>query len=403
MDVKKVRADFPLFDEDKERLVYLDSACQSLRPRQVIQAMDEYYSDFPACGGRSVHRLATQVSIKVDEARESVASFINASSETVIIFTKSCTEALNTVAKGLGLKKGDVVVSTDVEHNSNHVPWLELQDTVGIRRRRSRSDADGVFDLESFKKVMDRSVKAVSVVHTNNVNGTTIPLKEVAEIAHDHGAVLIVDGAQSVPHTAVDVKKLDIDLMGMSMHKMLGPSGMGVLYGRREILERITPLTSGGGSVVETTYDTATYLPLPEKHEAGLLNYAGIIGSGAAVRYLKSVGMDQVMEHERRLNRLITAGLKYVDGVEILKPLNPDLRGSVFSFNIRGLRSHDVAMILDDMAKVMIRSGMHCSHPYFISRGIDGCARASFYLYNNDEDCTTFIDAVRKLVAAFSS
>jgi cysteine desulfurase / selenocysteine lyase len=234
------------------------------------------------------------------------------------------------------------------------------------------------------------------------VNGVTVPLKEIIGIAHDNGALVTVDGAQSAPHFAVDVRALDIDFFCMSAHKMLGPSGMGVLYGKEELLKKLRPLISGGGSVLETTYDSATYLPTPERFEAGLLNYAGIIGTGAAVLYLKKVGMGDVAEHERRLNRIITDGLKDIPQVKVLRPLDPDKRGGIFSFNVSGMRSHDVAMILDEMARVMIRSGNHCAHPYFNSIGVDGCARASTYLYNNEADCKTFVESVQKVVRSFA-
>ncbi|QLH75755.1 MAG: cysteine desulfurase [Methanomassiliicoccales archaeon] len=402
MDVAKIRKDFKVL-QSEPRIVYLDSACQSLRPRQVVEAMDEYYYDYPACSGRSVHRLATQVSFKIDEARESIADFIGAASPSEIVFTKSCTESLNTVAKGLRLKKGDIVVTSDIEHNSNHVPWLDLQRMIGIKRRFSRSKDDGTFDIESFKSVMDRSVKVVSMVHTNNVNGVTVPIKEIAEIAHDNGALMVVDGAQSAPHMKVDMEAMDIDVFCMSMHKMLGPSGMGILYGNEEVLRDLRPLMSGGGSVLETTYDSETSLPPPEKFEAGLLNYAGIIGSGAAIKYLREVGMDEVASHSRKLNERITSGLKDIPEVEILRPYQAEKRGCIFSFNIKGLRSHDVAMLLDEMSRILIRSGNHCAHPYFASRGIDGCARASLYLYNDEKDCDIFVDSVKKVVETFAS
>jgi cysteine desulfurase/selenocysteine lyase len=403
MDVDRVRKDFPIYDKDPDGTIYLDSACQSLRPRQVIDAMDQYYESFPACGGRSVHRLASQVAIKVDESREAIARFIGAERDTEIVFTKSCTEALNMVAFGLDLKRDDVVVTTDIEHNSNHVPWLELKERKGVGRRFARSTVDGRFDMESFKSVMDRNVKVVSMVQTNNVNGATIPIKEIAEVAHDHGAIMVVDGAQSAPHMRVDMKGMDIDFFGMSLHKMLGPSGMGVLYGRMEDLEGLRPLMSGGGSVLETGYDHARYLPPPEKFEAGLLNYAGIIGSGAAVEYLRKLGMDDVNEHERRLNRSMTTGLRHLEEVRVLEPLDPDLRGSIYPFNVKGLSSHDVAMFLDEIGHVMIRSGSHCSHPYFSSLGLDGCARASTYVYNTMGDAKRFVESVEKLVEVFAS
>jgi cysteine desulfurase/selenocysteine lyase len=250
---------------------------------------------------------------------------------------------------------------------------------------------------------MDRSVKVVSVAQMNNVNGATVPVQEVAEIAHDNGALVIIDGAQSAPHMKIDLKALDVDFFCMSMHKMLGPSGMGILFGRSELLRTLRPLSSGGGSVLETTYDSETPLPAPERFEAGLLNYAGIIGSGAAISYMERIGMDEITEHTRRINARITAGLKDEPKIDILKPLASDKRGSIFSFNVKGLRSHDVAMILDEMSRIMIRSGSHCAHPYFISRGIDGCARASMYIYNDDKDCDIFIDSVKKVVETFAS
>ncbi|OPY31147.1 MAG: putative cysteine desulfurase 2 [Methanomassiliicoccales archaeon PtaU1.Bin124] len=402
MDVAALRKDFPLFDQGKERMVYLDSACQSLRPRQVIQAMDEYYLLHPACAGRSVHRLATQVSLRLDDARDSVASFLNASSSGEIVFTKNCTESLNLVAKGWKFNPGDVIVSSAFEHNSNHVPWLELQSALGLKRRFAPATKEGEFDLEGFKKVMDRKVKMVSIVHTNNVNGVTVPLKEIVGIAHDNGALVNVDGAQSAPHMPVDVRRLDVDFFSLSAHKMLGPSGMGVLYGKLELLEKLRPLTSGGGSVLETTYDSVKYLPVPERFEAGLLNYAGIIGTGAAVEYLKKVGMENVAEHERKLNRIMSSGLKDLPKLRMLRPLDPDRRGSIFSFNIDGMRSHDVAMILDEMAKVMVRSGNHCAHPYFDSIGVEGCARASSYIYNDEDDAKEFVEAVKKVASTFA-
>lgn len=403
MDAGRIRKDFPLFDHDEEKLVYMDSACQSLRPRSVIQSMMEYYTSYPACAGRSIHRLASQVSIKLDEAREDMARFLGAESPNEIVFTKNCTESMNMIARGLNLRKGDVVLTSDIEHNSNHVPWLEIAKEVGIERRICPSTPKGEFDLEAFKSLMDKKVKVVSIVHTNNVNGATVPMRDISQIAHDKGALVAVDGAQSAPHMKVDVERMGIDLFGLSLHKMLGPSGVGALYGRAEVLGSLRPLMSGGGSVVETSYDAAKYLPLPERLEAGLLNYAGIIGAGAAVRYLEGIGMDAVEEHDHRLNRIITEGLRDIPEIDLLRPHDPERRGSIFSFNVHGMKSHDVALILDEMSGIMIRSGMHCVHPYFKKIGVDGCARASVYVYNTDEDCARFVTSVKKLVETFSS
>ncbi len=400
MDADAVRKDFPVLERHPD-FVYLDNACQTFRPRQVIEAMNEYYLDYPACGGRSVHRLATQVSIKVDEAREKVAKFLGAHRAEEIVFTKNCTEAINLVAKGLGLHKGEEVLTADFEHNSNLTPWQQLESTVGIRRSFVPSSAEGVFSIEEFKKRIGRNVKVVSMVHVNNVTGTSIPAKEVAEIAHDHGALVLFDGAQSAPHTKVDVGSIDADFFATSGHKMLGPAGVGMMYGKLELLKHLEPLVTGGGSVATSTFERAEILGPPERFEGGLQNYPGIIGTGAAVDYLSSLGMDEVESHDLEMNRFVTKELADLPGLKLVGPREPELRGSVFCFNLAGMGSHDIAMILDDMAGVMIRSGMHCAHPFFLSRGLNGAARASFYVYNNMADCRKFVEAVKGMSTAF--
>jgi len=403
MDAEKVRKDFPLYSAAEKESIYLDSACQSLRPIQVIEAQEEYYTDYPACGGRSVHHLATQVSIKVDEARESIAQFFNASKMEEIVFTKNCTEALNLVAKGLELRKDDVVLTTDMEHNSNHVPWLQLQKATGIKRRFVRTPESGLFDIEAFKSLMSREVKVVSVVHTNNVTGTSLPVKEIAEIAHDHGATVLVDGAQAAPHKKVDVRDLGVDFYTASVHKMLGPSGVGILYGRYDLLARLDPLITGGGGVSLTDFDRAEFLPPPERFEAGLMNYSGAIGAGSAVNYLMRLGMEEVEHHDHLLNQRATSILRDVPTLSLVGPMDSVHRGSILSFNIRGMASHDVAMVLDDVGKVMVRSGMHCVHPYFLAHKINGCARASFYIYNTPRECDRFAELVTDVASKFST
>ena len=399
MDSDSVRNDFPTVRKGSG--IYLDSACQALRPDSVISAITEYYEEYPACGGRSVHSMATRVSVMMDETREALARFFGTDDPDCYIFTKNTTEGLNTAAYGLGLRKGDVVITTDAEHNSNHVPWIRLRDSIGIERRMSRSGEDGVFDLESFKSCIDRRVKVVSVQHANNVTGCTVPVKEVAEIAHDAGAIVVVDGAQAAPHMPVDLEDIGADIYCMSIHKMLGPSGMGVMYGRREVLERMAPLSLGGGTVGLTTYDTADLAPIPDRFEAGLHDYAGIAGTKAAVEYLSRIGMDEVRRWDTDLMRRICRGLEDLRNLHVVGPEDPDMRGSVFSFNIDGLGPHDIGMMLDNMAGIMIRSGMHCAHPFYVSRGISGSARASTYIYNNAREVDVFVDTVRKISETF--
>ncbi len=283
MDFSKLRNDFPTMRTDKG--VYLDSACQTLRPDSVIEAVVEYYEKYPVCGGRSVHHLANEVSVRVDETREALCRFFNGSSPGSFVFTKNTTEAINTVAFGLGLRRGDAVVTTDSEHNSNYVPWLTLRDSAGIEMRMSHSGPDGLFDIESFKEAMDGNVRLVSMCQCSNVTGCTVPIKAVAEIAHDHGAKVLVDGSQAAPHMKVDMEDLDVDFYAMSIHKMLGPTGMGVLYGKEECLEGLRALQYGGGTVGLVTYDSVDFAPVPDRFEAGLQNYAGIFGTKAAVEY----------------------------------------------------------------------------------------------------------------------
>ena len=399
MEMSAVRNDFPIIRNNKG--VYLDSACQSLRPDQVIKAIVEYYQDYPSCGGRSVYGISAKVSLITDEAREKVAEFFGAGDPDCCIFTKNCTEGINTVAMGLGLRKGDAVVTTDTEHNSNHVPWTILSAEAGVKRRYSLSNDCGEFDIENFKKAMGKDVKLVSMHHASNVTGCTVPVKEVAEIAHDFGAKVLIDGSQAAPHMKIDLRKMDVDYYSLSIHKMLGPSGMGILYGKRECLENLRPLTTGGGTVGLATYDSVDLAPIPDRFEAGLQNYSGIAGTKAALEYLTELGMDKVLEHDRELMRSIFKKVKGIKGLSVVGPDDPDKRCGVFSFNIEGLSPHDIAMMLDKMDNIMIRSGMHCAHPFFVSRGIEGSARASVYIYNNENDLERFAAALENIAETF--
>jgi len=400
MDVSRIRQDFPALRN--QNLVYLDSACQTLRPQSVIDAVVEYYSDYPACGGRSVHRMATKVSIEIDRAREEVASFLGSNNPNNIIFTKNCTESINLVAKGLGLKKGKMVMTTDLEHNSNHAPWVDLQQNHGVGRIIVPTKENGVFDSDSYQDLFGKEVALVSMAHTSNVTGTSIPVREITEIAHDKGALVMIDGAQAAPHMPVDLDKLDVDFYALSGHKMLGPSAVGILFGKEERLEHLKPLMLGGGTVGLADYEEVHLAPPPDRFEAGLANFSGIIGTAAAIRYLLKIGMKNIQNHEIDLQKIIQSRLNEVRGISLIGPNEPELRSGVFSFNILGLGSHDVAMMIDEMAAVLIRSGMHCAHPYFRAKGINGCGRASTYIYNDADDINTFMDALVKISETFS-
>ena len=404
MDVNRIREDFAVLRKDfgGKPPIYFDNACQTLRPKQVTQAVTEYYDSFPACAGRSVHKLATEVSLRCDEVRTRTADFFGAESPLEIAFMKNTTEGLNTVILGSGLKSGDEVVTTDYEHNSVHVPVLRAVEQFGIKHKIVRSAADGTFDLEAFDKALTKKTRLAALCMTSNVTGYTLPAKDAIEIAHSYGAKVLLDAAQAAPSMKIDVRSLNVDYLAASAHKMCGPSGVGIFYVRAEISERLRPVMYGGHGVTDTRYDSYKLLPAPERFETGLQNYSGIVGTGVALEYLSRLGMDEIRAHEISLNRQMTRALADVEAVKLLKPVDPNLRSGIFSFNIDGFSSHDVAMILDNSKNIMMRSGMHCCHPYFHRLGLDGCARASAYIYNTKEEAKLFTDSVRELSGSIS-
>jgi cysteine desulfurase/selenocysteine lyase len=400
LDVNKIRSDFPIFSYEVygKPFIYLDSACMALKPKQVIEVMNEYYYEHPACGGRSVHKLGTKVSIRCDSARERIRDFLSAEKTDEIIFTKNTTEGINIVARCFDFKNNDVVLTTDREHNSNLAPWHLIRELKGIKHEIVYSNEDNTFNMEAFEERMGKDVRMVSMVHTSNLEGYTIPAKEIIKIAHDHGALVMLDASQSAAHKQVNVKNLDVDFFSFSIHKMCGPTGMGVLYGKYDLLKDLSPFIVGGDTVAETTYESSKFLDSPHRFEAGLQNYAGIMGSGAAVTYLMNVGMDNIQKHETKLNKIMTSKLNGIPQIHILGPKEPEARGGIVSFLVEDMDPHDLAMILDEVANIMIRSGMHCVHSWFKARGLNGSARASVYLYNIEEDVKIFGDTLEEVV-----
>lgn len=408
LDVQRLREDFQILHKDfnGKKVVYLDSACMALKPNQVIDSMNEYYYEFPGCGDRSVHKIGTRVTISVEEARVKLQNLINAKDYSEIIFLRNATEGINLVAHslahGLTLGRDDQVLTTDREHNSNLVPWLFLRNRIGIKTQVVPSNPDNTFNIEAFENMMDKSVKLVSMVHTSNLDGYTIPAKEIINIAHDYGALVLLDGAQSAPHISVDVQDLDVDFFVFSIHKMCGPTGMGVIYAKKTLLENLSPFIVGGSTVKSTTYTTTEFLSPPEKFEAGLQNYAGIIGAGAAADYIKNIGLEEIHQHDVKLNEIITKSLGDIDRIKIIGPADPKLRSCTFSFNITDVDCHDIAMILDEVGNIMIRSGMHCVHSWFNNNSINGSARASVYLYNTEEEVKFFCEKVKGIIDNFN-
>ena len=398
LNTEKIRADFNILSKkDGGVPVYLDSACMSLKPNQVVEAMNDYYFNFPACAGRSAHKMGDKVTKKVKEARGLIAKFINAKSEKEIIFTRNTTEGINLLANSLGLVKGDVVLVSDKEHNSNLVPWLLLRDKVGIVVKIIPSNTDGTFNLDNFSKLIN-GAKLVSIVHTSNLDGVTNPAKEIIEIAHKNGALVCLDAAQSIPHRKIDVQDLDVDFLAFSGHKMLGPTGTGVFYGKSELLEKLSPFLVGGDTVEFSTYDSYKMLPAPEKFEAGLQNYAGIIGFGEAIKYLSQFDFEDIAEHELKLNSYITTELKKISGINIIGPEDPRLRSGIVDFYMEGTDMHKFVIMLDEMANIAIRSGQHCVHSWFADKKIYNSARVSLYLYNTMEEAEVFITNLKKII-----
>ncbi len=399
MNIQKIRQDFPLLRSNNGRkpIIYLDNACQSLRPQVVMEAVQRYYEETPACAGRSMHRMANEVSRQVDEARQLVAKFLHASRKEEIIFTRNTTEAINLVANALDWKAGDVVLLTDKEHNSNLIPWQMLARRFGVRLQFVPSNPDNTFNLTAFQQALQGGVRLVAMGYTSNLDGVSIPAEEVVKLAHRHGALVLLDAAQTAPHQRIDVRRLDADWVAFSGHKMLAPSGTGVLYGKYRLLETMQPFLVGGDTVASSTYDDCQFLPPPEKFEAGLQNYAGIIGLGAAIRYLQQIGLEAIEKHETALNQRLSEALKSVPGLQIIGPADARLRGGIVSFFIPGVDHHRIALMLDQMAGIAVRSGQHCVHSWFNAHGIPGSVRASLYFYNTEEEIRLLVDALIKI------
>ncbi|MFA6306590.1 MAG: aminotransferase class V-fold PLP-dependent enzyme [Patescibacteria group bacterium] len=400
MNLEKIRQDFPIFSKsiNGQPPVYFDNACMSLKPLQVIKAMNEYYYDYPACAGRSGHKLGETVTKKVEAARIAMAEFINAKHAEEIIFTRNTTEGINLVAHSLKLNAGDIILSTDKEHNSNLIPWQILSEKIGVIHKVIKSKPDNTFDLAKFESEMTDRVKLVAMGQTSNLDGVTIPAKEIIKIAHQHGALVLLDAAQSAPHQKIDVAGLDVDFLAFSGHKMLGPTGTGILYGKKHLLEKLEPFLAGGDTVEYSTYDGHKFLPIPEKFEAGLQDYAGIIGLGEAAEYLKKIGHDNIAAEEYKLNKYITDEIIKIPKLKIIGPADPRLRSGIVSFYIEGIDSHQIAILLDETANIMIRAGQHCVHSWFYAHGIKTSARASLYFYNTMEEAEIFVTSLNKII-----
>ena len=402
IEIEKIRSDFQILDQivNDEPLVYLDSAATTQKPRQVLDAIRAYYEHDNANVHRGVHTLAERATADYEASRDKVRAFINASSRKEVLFTRGTTTALNWVAKFAEqiLQPDDEIVISIMEHHSNIIPWQQAAAKTGAILKFVYLK-EGELDMADLRAKVTDQTKFVSITHVSNVLGVINPVKEIAQIAHAHGAIMVVDGAQSTPHMTVDVQDLDCDFFALSGHKMAGPTGIGVLYGKEALLNQMNPIEFGGEMIDFVYEQSATWKELPWKFEAGTPNIAGSIGLGAAVDYLTEIGLDTIHQHEQDLLNYVMPKLREIEGLTIYGPEHNQRRGGVIAFNLDDLHPHDVATALD-MEGVAVRAGHHCAQPLIDHLGLPATARASFYIYNTFADCDKLVEAI-KLTKAF--
>lgn len=407
LDVDKIRGDFPILKRkiNDHPLIYFDNAATSQKPRQVIEAVREFYQSCNANVHRAVHTLSQEASELYEDAHQEMAQFINADGMEQIVFVRGTTEAINLVAYAWGLrnlKAGDQVLLTLMDHHSNILPWEILSRINGFQIQYVEVNQDGTLNYPSFEDKVSPKTRIVCLPHVSNVTGVINQVKEIVEVAHDYDAWVLLDGAQSVPHIPVDVKELNIDLLAFSGHKMLAPTGIGVLYGKQRVLEEMEPFQGGGSMIKQVSFNTATRRcsfslnDLPWKFEAGTPNIAGGAGLTAAIRYLRDIGMEHVQSHEEMLTEYALDGMQECDRVHIYGPQDASQKCGIIPFGVEGLTSHDVALFLDSFG-IMVRSGFHCAQPLHQKFHLKSSARASFYIYNTREEIDQFVEALKEI------
>ncbi|MEM4725647.1 MAG: cysteine desulfurase [Nitrososphaerales archaeon] len=399
LDPEIIKQDFPIFKRRVygKRLIYLDNAATTQKPRQVIEAMREFYQDYNANIHRGVYRLSVEATEAFENARKKVAKFINAK-ESEIIFTKNATEALNLVAYSWGLnnlREGDHILLTEMEHHSNIVPWQLISKYTKAKIDYISIDKEGLLVDDEVDRLMEKRPKIVSITHVSNVLGTINNVKKIVEHAHKIGAITVVDAAQSVPHMQVDVQEIGCDFLAFSGHKALGPLGVGVLYGKRDLLEDMNPFLGGGDMISRVWLENSEWNELPWKFEAGTSSIADVIGLGAAVDYLNSIGISRIREHEIKLTKYALETLSEISDLKIYGTNNLEQRGAVISFNLANIHPHDLATILDEEG-IALRAGHHCAMPLMNKLGVAATARASFYLYNAESDVDALVEGLNK-------
>jgi len=397
MDIQSVREEFPVLNQkiNGHPLVYLDSSATSQKPLAVIEAVDEYYRLHNSNVHRGVHTLGSRATDLYEGAREKVRNFINANNEKEIIFNRGTTTAINIVAQSYGLthvKEGDEIVITEMDHHSNIIPWQQVAKRTGATLKYIPLQPNGTIDLEDARQTITNKTKIVAIAHVSNVLGTINPVNEITKIAHENDAVILIDGAQAVPHMKVDVQDINCDFYAFSGHKMLGPTGIGVLYGKQALLEEMEPVEFGGEMIDFVELYESTWKELPWKFEGGTPIIAGAVGLGAAIDFLSQIGMDKILEHEKTLVKYALDEMRKMDDITIF---GPEERAGLVTFNLNGVHSHDLSTVLDTEG-IAIRAGHHCAQPLMKWLNVTSTARASMYLYNNEDDIDRLIAGLQK-------
>jgi len=405
VDLSRYKNDFPILKRKVRggnTLIYLDSGATSQKPEIVIEAEANFYRTKNAAVHRGAHLVAEEASEVYEGARDNVARFIGAKSDEVI-FTKSATESLNLIAYSLGnpeskfhLNSGDEIVVSEMEHHANLIPWQQLAKRVGAKLTWFKITDEGRLDLSDIDKLINKKTKVVAITHQSNVLGTIVPLAQITKAAHAVGAVVVLDACQSVPHFAVDVKKLEVDFLAFSGHKVLGPTGIGVLWGKSELLDQLEPALFGGSMVDSVSMQGATWAKAPRKFEAGVPNMAQAVGLSAAIDYISEIGMDKVAQHEQELTKQLISGLQNTSGVQVIGPVDMKDRGGVVSFTVDGVHPHDVGQYLDQFG-IAVRTGHHCAWPLMRRLNLVGTTRASFHLYNDENEVEVLLNTVSKI------
>jgi cysteine desulfurase / selenocysteine lyase len=406
MNIQDIRSQFPILHQEVNGspLVYLDSSATSQKPLQVIETIEKYYREINSNVHRGVHTLGTRATDAYEGAREKVRKFINAKSTQEVIFTRGTTTSINTVASSYAaanLKEGDEIVITYMEHHSNIIPWQQVAKRTGAQLKYIPLQEDGTLSLEDVRATITPNTRIVSVMQVSNVLGVINPVKEIAQIAHENGAIMVVDGAQSAPHMKIDVQDLDCDFLAFSGHKMCGPTGIGVLYGKKHLLENMEPIEFGGEMIDFVHLQESTWKELPWKFEGGTPIIAGAVGLGAAIDFLNEVGLDNIAEHEHKLVAYALEKLSAIEGMTIYGPLDAAKRAGLITFNIKDVHPHDVATVLDAEG-IAVRAGHHCAQPLMRWLNASATARASFYLYNTKEDIDKLVEGLVKTKEYFS-